>query len=331
MNIYITFTPYHILLSEIHKEREKGDELILIDATGNLAKYQNYKSYHGNKLEYIDASDKKIFFLDRARIKKSKIREIIKKHKYNEIKKIFLFNDENPTGQYILRSINRLEAKATYIEDGSAPYNSSKIKLGILKTIIRKLFYGAEYQSVDILGTSDLIDEGIFLFPEFIRKENKKKPFFEFEISLDKSKILEHMATSLGINQKSNEKALLLLAPHSNTACAELKKSISTEIEKYSNKGFIIFIKHHPLDKNTSEDKTLSKNTIELPSHWPAELIASKIEKIEVILGCNTTTLISIRKILPKIQTINISTKNKNDFALEEVMRKIGTKIIEAK
>lgn len=308
MNLYIALTPFHLLLTLIHDDRNKDDTIVLIDDNSTLSAYESidtFEDYH-----YINQSPTKNRAINRQLIirtgNKKKLDNISKKHKY---KNIYIFNDANPAAQYLAKKAKTISAPDVfYIEDGAAPYNNHKLTHSLINKIKRKTFYGIRHELISIIGTSTVVDASIYLYPDLARKENKIKPFSEFKITIDKDDKLDKFLNAITTekNHKKEIAKILFLLPKINKDTKFISEKIENAALIINELALFPKIKRHPLD---SVDTEVCNDLFNLPAHIPAELIPIIHKEIRVIFGVETTSLLSIRKLYPKLEIYNISEK----------------------
>jgi hypothetical protein len=339
MNLYIALTPFHILMTLLHRDRKHGDKILVVDQTGNFSSnYNNLTNSSCFDLNWAFFDESKMSMVEKAlafnRFGLEKfyapLDTLIGNYVDENIKKVFVFNDTPISVQNIIFKIGVEDV--TYIEDGTAPYNSHYIFNSVLQKIVKKIAFGNYYDWKPILGTSKFIKNGVFTYPQYIRKENMIYPIKKFELRNDYLEIIKEFTNKLGFieNITSNKRSIVFFMPKVNKQqkVNRILHSLNKVVNFFINSDWTVFIKSHPLSKcNEFFD---SHETIEIESTLPAEIIPSKIQNINVIVGMETTSLASIAFLYPSMRgnIYSIVDDVKGDANLHQYFKNIGINLI---
>lgn len=335
-NIYLVFTPYHFLLTLIHANRKDSDFILMVDDNGKLCEYDSIGRRLHRNFDYINMANKKYKILSRQlrfSIGNRKNLDIfIRKSRSSPISNVYVFNDAIPAAQYLIK---KLTGNATYIEDGSAPYNEHAISWSLVHRLKCWLAYGFGYHFVNVLGTSPLINNSLFLYPNLIRRENSILPYSHFETSGNYIEIIKKLAIEFykfkTTKTPANSNSALILLPRLSAKEPAFIDELHCIIKNLDNLGWSIFLKSHPLDGNASKVFEITACCKFLPSNMPAEIIPGIIDSIKLIIGKETTSLMSIKKLFPDLKTINLVDEKTTQSRYQTAMIEAGVVISDAK
>lgn len=313
----------------VHSERAANDVVIMIDFNGRLQNYQTVGQNLFSSFHYINmsAGSNKIIArqLRLPTTNKRKLDAIISQTPSGLISNIYVFNDAIPAGQYFIR---KTKGKAVYVEDGSAPYNDHFFTWSRANRFKYWVAYGSKYHFVNVLGTSPLISESLFLNPTLVRKENTKNPFREFLVNPNFTSIIRDLAHELSsINDpltKDVKRAALILLPSLMAMPPAYTKKIWFIIENLIENGWGIYLKQHPLDGTILEDIKPNMSCTVLSNTMPAEMLPVVFQRIEVVIGRETTSLLSIKHLFPNLQVINLIDDNAEPSQYQIAMTRAG-------
>ena len=217
------------------------------------------------------------------------------------VTQIYTFNDNPISVQYLFSKISC--DNISYIEDGTAPYNSHYISRGIVASLVKSLIFGHFYDWCSVLGTSKYIATGVFTSKELIRSENKRYRSTDYALHADTLKIIQDISNHLDIklNVPAGKKNALILLPNlTNTSSnVMLNKDFKKMISALNDLGWNVFLKLHPLDTISSGEFCFEGCTI-LPQYIPAEILPCLISPLELVVGLQTTSLASMKFIFSK-------------------------------
>lgn len=289
-NVYVSYTPYHILVSLIHSykifKKETNNYLIICNHAENnkiLCENINADIYWIKKAMFVP--DKKINerfsnnFLIRF-IKIILISYLYPKYfpEINRFKKIFLngdtylFHDSPITSKYLLNTYENFHM----IEDGLANYENKQVTFN---SILKK-FFGV-YPS---LGRHPKIEKILVKSPNKLPQDikNKGEKFNVNELANNLSNEIKELVfgTFVEKNNKMKQiknrknKILVITQPLSEDKFIDEMKKIelySKIICEYKD-DFDIFIKPHPREKTNYELLNFN-NLIVLDKNFPLEVL----------------------------------------------------------
>lgn len=335
-NIFVAHTPYHLILdSGIADEEYKEDNNCLIvfkDFDVNEIAWHSLRKCF-NKVILIESRYKegKPAFIGKyfnniiSNLKM--IGEVKKKIDGCKVDNLFIHNDYHIVDKKIMQLANiKGNCNLIYIEDGSAAYNSGILarrkKLYLVKWKIKKVLYSlGEYgYSVETMGSNSIFKECRVVFPEYARKELKKKNIKEISKEEIERGISIVYPTSYN-NDCINNAVVIFLDLFS---FIEPKKNqyiyIIEEIFDICKRlGLKIYIKYHPREKNRYLEFLKSKfnNINEIKQGRPMETIYNNFGKKSVAVSSVSTGLITLEKISK--ETMKISIKNMLDMEDEHI------------
>ncbi|MDU6115965.1 MAG: polysialyltransferase family glycosyltransferase [Paeniclostridium sordellii] len=318
MNIFISHTPYHIILilSLVKSEYKNQDNDLLIYNDFDL------KNIDMQKLKLIFRN---VYIYDREiNIKSTNIRLIDSKRKFKyrreKIKKlitnkyydtIFVCNDSVFETQCIIENnLKTKNQKVVYIEDGSNSYCFNNAKFykqdDRIKKFLKKFVYGINYENLNnIFGTHSKIVERRMIWPEITRKElqNDKKPIRE----ITKEQLILGLSDCYSeiIKNIKNKKRALIILEHidffsnkDDIHISEYKFILSKVISEFTKKGINVCIKYHPRDNSNYINEIIEENdNIEIiENSIPIEVYY--LQKDISIISITSTALLSATKII---------------------------------
>ena len=319
-NIFVTFTPYHVLLAyTIASTNKEKNYLVVIDDAVNLKELSEAIKEEKNSpfkdVIFLPGIKKIKTPIQRYLIIKNNIKLLKKAIKNIIIKRVYVCNDSRPESQLILSYGKRDNALGIYIEDGSAAYYGLVLKRKKIKTLLGKLIYGRWWENIEILGTSSYIDQIRAIFPEDIRVELRKKKVKILGInkkqflSLKDKSFVTSFFKKININKKDiSDIEVIIIISHSELVRQYLnyKKVIIKMINQLKKNYKKISVKYHPREKNDFLNLAAFGNIKILPQGIPVELfflIASN--SLKLIVGDISTSLLTARWLFPHIKTVS--------------------------
>ena len=328
LNVYVANTPYHLMLS-ILSGCLNGDSIIyLLDKSGQLGWYSGGVGpfFNGN-FRYLDISGKGAWsrLLDNNPLSISlgfsSFNDVFSELAGKEVDAIFVFNDSIPEVQTIAYNLSC--GRVVYIEDGSAPYNSHKI-INKKSIFFKKLFFGPVFEQVEVLGTSRLVSESKFSYPDLVRAENRIKPYSGLETVASVRCQLKAYAELFGgfLESKAERVVLYLLPPYEDK---DLKKKYMEIRARCADPNVAHLVKAHPLSSPSFFELEGVKL---LPSFIPTEVIPFLVN-VEHLYGYATTSLMSVKYLFDSIPvTCVLTTGASRDLFFERNIDSIGVSIL---
>lgn len=348
-NVFIAFTPYHILLScgIALDQSDLADNCLFIvsdfsDVEPLIHSLEgwNYSPFAQIEcLPGIYGQDRKYRrrFISRKNL--TTITEFINKH---QVSRIYVFHDGRAEAQAALhfaKKDNR-DAVGTYVEDGAGAYSSHvPTKRPLHTLLLGKLFYGPWWEGVDVLGTSRWIDEVKAIFPRLVRPELRLKhvtsiprhALLELRNQEWPYKYLE--ALGMQIAELEHLEAVLVVA-HSEFAAriSGYKQAIEDFLAIAKSQALRLAIKYHPREPLTNFLSVAEAEGISiLPQSVPIELvyiIAS--EKIRFVIGDISTSLLTAKWLLSNVTVVSIAPLlgQSDSQPLIKVFRELDIKVV---
>lgn len=352
MNIFVTNTAYHILLSyaTILNENLLKDNYLFVYSNNNkidyfLSLFEKTKQLVFTKIIILPYECKRNSKLAKWRMVKNNlatIKKIIDSHKVN---RVYVFNDERVEPQatlYYAVKQNR-KVRCIYIEDGSGAYNSDSIqKRSVFKRVPIKIFhrvlFGIWLEEISVFGTSHWIKEVKAVFPQFIRSEIRFKKITRISkhplVEIGKQKFFDNYLKYFGINiDKANIIDAVLIVSHSEEANKnpQYKQIVHRIIDALIDHDYHVAIKYHPSE--TSKDFLSlrgKRDILILPRVIPMELLYIWGHKrIKLLLGDTSTPLLTAKWLLNDITVFSVLPLwYQVDQSILEVFHKIGIKVV---
>ncbi len=320
--IYVAYTPYHLLLScgLACLSRSKDDRYLLV-----IPVYSDVNRFCRCLTEWGDSPFSKIIMLNGIYDVASKIRrvgvirnniKIIKNFfsdDVNEFCEVFIFNDGYPEAQIIARLNHDKGGFNTYVEDGSAAYNSFvSPDAPIYKKIIYRLVFGAWHRDVKIMGTYKYIDKAMVAQPEFVRPELSCKDVIKMPKNvfnnLKSMGFISILFKNYGLEQANFNPNCILIVSHSDILSEELSDTYRYLVKYLLHFSGGLYVKYHPRER---EDDFLgvkrhSPEVELIPKALPLEavFVALQDENMpDIIVGDLSTSLLTARYLL-KVSTV---------------------------
>ncbi|CAN7570546.1 hypothetical protein LJR296_003986 [Cupriavidus necator] len=330
MNIFIALTPYHLILTLTYVGRGEGDIVVLIDQTGRLTPYKDILPKLFARAIYIDATYRgvwdKLLALNKlsSRFHRCSIAAVGALIREAAVGQIYIFNDSAVEVQFLLSGLGEL---ATYIEDGSAPYNEHWIDASILKRIAYPILLGGYYDCNSVLGTSRYVNRGLYLFPSLVRPENRATPCEQFHLSAEYGSRLNFFVSlfpGIGELQKTlaDRPTTLLLLPSAITP--GLKKELNNLLADEHARGHVVLVKRHPLQKNEFKFET-GCEVVEAPSYVPAELLPVAVVNLMSVYGSESTSLLAYKYLFNALPVFSLADETgRTESRFSQVLKTIG-------
>ena len=333
-SIYLTFTPYHILLScaiAINSDNNTEKEIIIFKDFVNADKFavllHKWKSSPFDRVTVFEgtrdvtpykAKYKSIIKLDSTlNVMKRNISAIKKYFKKNKtISKVFTFHDGRLESQIAEYLNHKRGGENIYIEDGTAVYTHYTFpRTPVYIIFFNKLYYGPWSQFIRFHGDYKYTDKIMVLQPDLVRKELKDKPIEKISREALLS-LKEEGLTNLILDEYhfplNSEIDILIILPHSeflqgNNLFEEYIDIIKKILQILEKENASIFVKYHPREKDYY--LKFSANKVEkIPQGLPLELLYLHLidNPPRIILGDISTALLTGKLILEETNVISI-------------------------
>jgi hypothetical protein len=342
--IYVAYTPYHLLLScGLAAFSGGSDEKYLVV----IPVYSDVDAFCRSVKEWDKNPFSKIIMINgiydvSSRVKRVDITrnnlKIIKNFLIDAVSEacdVFIFNDGYPEAQIIARINHRRGGINTYVEDGSAAYNNSiSPKIPIFKKIVYKLVYGIWYEDVSILGTYEYINKVMVIQPDFIRPELRVKEIAKIHKNIFNNLKNDGFISTLFKNYSLDWADLnlnsVLIVSHSNILSKGLSDTYRHLAGYLSHLTGGLYLKYHP--REHEDDflgiRLLSPGVKLIPKTLPLEAIFVALQDADepvIIVGDLSTSLLTAKYLLEGSYVISIMEfSNQFDPNLENIFKKIG-------
>jgi hypothetical protein len=345
-NLYITHTPYHVLIScgLACFSREKMNYLIIIRDFPNVdAYYESILEWKNNPFTDIILipgmyNIKNNNIVNVTRICYRNIHIIQSFYKYMSVgSRAFLFNDRRPEGQIMAYLISKRNGLNIYVEDGLDVYSDHVAKkTNLISKFFFKMIYGQWFDPVQVLGTCKYINEIMVFRPEFVRFELKNNKLTKIPNDIFKS-IGDDFISILSKNYITNLDDLIfdcfLIIDHSdsfkNQNLENIMKVYSQLInfllETFKNIG----IKYHPREqKHDFLNLGINEKISLLPNSLSMEILLILFAKNppKLIIGNFSTAILTCNMLLGKnthlISIVNILCQEDN--CVVDMFEKVG-------
>ena len=314
-NLFVGLTPLHVLIAICSKERKPNDLVVLLDQSGSLFDFYKVVLQSGviKNLEYIDASrsfQKLSTYFLKARVPKASVFErqvrLLIEKTYREV---YVFNDLAPEVQLILSRVKFTSVH--YVEDGSAAYNSHYVSRSIFKKIVLKVLFKNFYDPIKVIGTSKYVNDGIYSYPDYVRKENMVKPARTLRFHTDFRKNLVLLAEQYrGVSKKDDHlkrKCIIYLPKDCKIKVSDLIDHARQQARTMGIYNLQVVLKIHPLSEPREKiDSRENKNVVLCPKDMPGELLPEVYKNVAIVLGSGSTILMNTRRFYQDIKVVNI-------------------------
>jgi len=346
--LYICFTPYHILLSSCVASSSNADdkEIIIRESFADAKKIINgLKHWERNPFKRHvmikgEFSVKEIPDKSLLNVFKSNSTVNLEKYSIDTLKKIYedvnfdrvyTCNDGKAQSQLLQYICKKNNGTNIYIEDGSEVYNDSYLpSFPLHESLFYNLYFGKWYDRISVLGDYKYTDEIRVLKPELVREELKHKKIKPINLdnflNLKTTGLTGAILGEFDIGLPLDEEYTILFLPHSfftkEKGLFQFYKKIHSMLTDDDRK---IILKYHPREKNHYLGRG-NNNVIVLPQSLPSEvLILQMIDNPPVVIGDISTCLLTSKFLKNEIQVISliniIDMESKN---LKKVFKKIG-------
>lgn len=306
-NLFICYTPYHLILALTITEQEKLEDykIYYIDESQyesnsnpfisikNL-RYITGRKWHENYRFLKVLSTWRIYYVLKKNIKKD----------FSFIEKLFVFNDTREDTQFLSTLISS-KTKVFAVEDGLEPYWSDKLVSHFLRKGLRmkiiKLLYGSFVQDITRYGSYFKISGFYLLSPNLVVNRNT----LSNRIPIN-NKLFKKVAIDIGQNiynitpQREKIQFLFLLPPSDFIMNKTSIDTFTNNIKKQVSQFGAIGIKLHPREKNKKFIENISTLGYLLPLGVPFEAIANfSLHKNCTIFGSTSTVILTSKVLLP--------------------------------
>jgi len=344
-NIFVAFSPYHILLSSVIAldRANSGDNYLFATCDSKsievlLQTLEECRSPFTEVKRLLGVYNKSNMFIRGVIIKKN---IIFIKHfvERNKITHVYVFADSRGDSQAALyySKINNPNVKGIYVEDGAAAYSSRKIQRSKLKVLLAKLWYGYWWEDTRVYGESRWIDEVKVIFPQLIRPELRPKNITGLSrdtmLALRKQDWFNKYLKKLGIRATElGDLDAILVVARSEFAkgIPQYKRILGIILDFARDQRLRFAIKYHPRElENDYLSIADTERAIILPQSLPIEavyILASR--QIRLVVGDISTSLLTAKWLLDDAKVISIAPiLNYADQHLLRVFHDLGIRL----
>lgn len=346
-NIFICFTPYHVLLScgiALDCGNSAQNYLFVIsdfrDATYWVHLLKDWNQSPFTQIECLPGIyDSASIFRRCSTIRKNltPITQFVSKHGADCV---FVFNDGRPEAQGALHFAKKSNKNATgvYVEDGLVAYSSyTSTKRPLHKLLLGKLFYGPWWKDVRVLGTSEWVDEVKAIFPQFVRPVLRLKHVTPIPkhilLELRNQKWPYEYLKALGVEiTELDNLDIILIVAHSEFAkrVPEYKQSIEKILSMAKSQDLRLGVKYHPRELLDDFLSLGANGVLVLPQSLPMELLyIIAAAQIKFIIGDISTSLLTAKWLLSNVTVVSIAPLiGQFDLQLIGIFRSLGVKAV---
>jgi len=305
-HLFLASTPFNMLTaSMVALSLPKSDKkiLALIDQPKETSEFvQSILDWKASPFFHAEISSNQA---------KGKEKTKIRNQAFNNIKSligtytpdlIYTGNDRRIEFQYAMH-MSKDNTQGIYIDDGTYSYLGRKthwLKDKVIDNFIKKLTYGDWWKQPGTIGSSDWISKSILAFPDSAYYLLKEKPIEALPQNLTDpafSELTNNMLDTFRLNKSDiSELKSLALLPHDSV----FDQSFNTVLKDLINiDSKALAIKHHPRTQN--KNLFFTKDTKELPSKIPMEILLPSLDKQCKIYGDISTALLTSKWLRPEL------------------------------
>lgn len=347
--LYICFTPYHVLLSSCiaYGESTQYDkEIIIVEDFSDVDKLvTGLKDWEGDPFEEhvmikgkfsVDEIPKKSMlnvFRDGSVVNllKEGVDELRDRYEGVSLDRVFTCNDGRPQSQFLEFECKKTDGMNIYVEDGSELYNDSiESSMPFHEYIFYKMYFGKWYEHTRILGNYKYTDEIRAMRPDLVRDELKNKKIEPINIKnfidLKKNGLTGSILKGYDVEFDQDPDNIIVFLPHSSfVEERDLRDIYQDIVSRLLEEDKKILLKYHPREKYHYLNGEDNRITI-LPQSLPSEiLILEMIDEPPLVIGDISTCLLTAKFFKEEINVISliniIGMESKN---LKGVFEKIG-------
>lgn len=228
------------------------------------------------------------------------------------VDKVYVFNDTRTEVQLLMASLAKDgEVSLSYVDEGFAAYRTEPIpsRRGWLK-----LVYGRDWLPLRSYGTHPLITEAILFHPMFAHRGLESKSISPMpELKLGEFELQSLYKAFTGLEQDyqdglgPGESVVLICLPHSSMLgqrWGELRRQVEELADRESERGRLVLIKGHPRDHDQAGDWLGKRESFHfLPRALPGEVaIAMLGGRLQAVYAAASSVLITARWAFPRVQ-----------------------------
>jgi len=349
-DLYIISSVFHLLIAAGVLASRPNNKAFLVFTRFNRQRYQLLQPC----LVSLVASKEQVLYLEdvsAVKQRKKNANVMLDFARHHQISQVFVGNDRHVEFQYLAYRLQKEipALKSVYLDEGLYSYIGRKASNSFAERVIdqglKRLVYGAWWQTPKTIGASRYIDEAWLAYPKQACSILQSKPCYQlpsegFDSLVFKEFIacwgqLFNLPEGLGkvnfILTITDEKNFIKF-PNYQQSMADLVMTLVTQ-------GKRVAVKYHP-NANQQDLLGLSKlsdQVIILPSELPFEILLPLLSE-SILIAEFSSTLITSRLLRPKMPVWSIVHASQNvpeelshlcsvleimSFSIEELKQKI--------
>ncbi|MDD5339659.1 MAG: hypothetical protein PHV13_00235 [Candidatus ainarchaeum sp.] len=245
----------------------------------------------------------------------------------------YIFNIEQPEGQFVAYANHVRKGKNIYGEDGIGAYTQRRFGDSFPVKLIKKRLYGDWYRRVDTQISYPYFDEIMVLRPELIERKPAKTALKRIPADvfarLDRDGLIGRMLAEYGI--KKLECEAIVLVPNSKQAEAmgygRTVGAYSQLLDALVRKRVKTIVKYHPREEKGDFLGAAHRKLEMIDPLVSSEMLFLRWKgRKRIAIGDATTALCSCKLIVPDSTALSImeAIGYKGDEGLKKVFRKWG-------
>ena len=346
-NLFLAFTPYHVILSYAVAADFRNDEnelFVISDFPGSeklATAFLDTPNSPFKKIVVYPGSYTTSSKIKRRLMTMSSVYRLKNYVKLIPVSRVFVTHDIRAESQVTMRyARKKWMANCYYIEDGASVYSSARTTWTIKSMILNYCFYGLWYEHIPFFGLSSWIEKLYVIYPSLVRDELRKKPITAIKgkhiMGLSRSSFDKYLYDfDISITQMDEFDVLILLKKwdiirNDPDYLASLNRILYWSMRK----NFHVAMKYHPLEKKQylEADNINNNNIIMIPQEMPVELLYTfKPRKLRFVLShLGTSGLITATWLLPSSVTVLVFHKTPQiGLHLLKCFRRLGIQYLD--
>jgi hypothetical protein len=352
--LILAYTPYHVLLATaaiLAESEAAANHLVIIDDFEAATRMAAVLKESGGLYRSVRVRGGTFGVTSRARrqLRYRKALPIIAQDTRELMPgQIWIGNDARPESQVAFRTAVRQfgQVEGVFIEDGLTAYAASvKRPLTKVEDVLGYLLFGSSWAGIEVLGTSEWISSGLFVYPALVRNELTNLPKRQIPRSAFFAPVMHRFAAQMvssagaDLGRVRRLDAVVTIS-HSSVASRSLnyKDSIMALVRQLTETQCVVGIKYHPRQAEADYlGLVREERTVLLPQGLPLEFVyilraGSAEEAIEgqlrFVVGDVSTTLLTARWLATDARCISLARPlGLLDPSLETLFERLGVEL----
>ena len=352
--LILAYTPYHVLLATaaiLAESEAAANHLVIIDDFEAATRMAAVLKESGGLYRSVRVRGGTFGVTSRARrqLRYRKALPIIAQDTRELMPgQIWIGNDARPESQVAFRTAVRQfgQVEGVFIEDGLTAYAASvKRPLTKVEDVLVHLLFGRSWAGIEVLGTSEWISSGLFVYPALVRNELTNLPKRQIPRSAFFAPVMHRFAAQMvssagaDLGRVRRLDAVVTIS-HSSVASRSLhyKDSIMALVRQLTETQCVVGIKYHPRQAEPDYlGLVREERTVLLPQGLPLEFVyilraGSTEEAIEgqlrFVVGDVSTTLLTARWLATDARCISLARPlGLLDPSLETLFERLGVEL----